>query len=980
MKHLITVKPLFYVLFSICIVSHCFTAKADKKAVRERRIVGNIVNATTGQHIQDTIFVELLTPDSIVVGKAYSKYDTRTDARNRYWFELYFKDPGNKFILRFSNPEYKTVYKPVSLKLDRETDLQYVYMRKLTRFEKVTTLQEAVVTPSVIQVVNKGDTIQYNADAFALAQGSMLDALIEQLPGVELRENGQIFVNGRYVDKILLDGKDFFNGDQFVLLQNLPAYTVKNLKVYEKGSLASELLDDPKKTSEQKLYVMDVNLKKEYNHGIIANAEAGVGTHSRYRGRAFGVMFGKTFRIGAFAFINNLNEKRRPGSNGNWSLAESKSGISSSKGGGVDYSYTSPDNMVEFNGDLTAQYDRQTDNSLTNIENFLSVGNTFTRRWQDILNRNLDLKTENKLSLRTKSNQFNQNLSLNVKYGTVKDKTKATEGTFGKDPGNAEGLRDILDSGWADGMSEINRFLQEIQSGRKKMEIEYWHGLNFKLPGIFSSGLFRPFIFGSYDRTWLNGQDVNNYLLQYAGKNPQEKLRSNPLTSHHYFYNIIFQWNGTLADDLYFDPRIEFIKDYEHKNNHWFTNDASGTNKGDETRGSLVLPSMRAGDMLAMDMQNSYLTRFHSSDVRLWMPLTYMKEWVDENSTPTSSLLLEIDLRANFRRDWMDFIGYTNTRGGKNYVAPDIRLRAEGSPHGMKHKINFQYRFCMDEINPFNMLPVILTSDPLNIRTGNPDLKTGFFHKVNLNYYTPVWIWGFFKAHAVIEYTFHQRQTAMGYAYDRATGVRTYRPVNVNGNYEGSYYFAPTFALNRKKTLKLEEILNLRPQRSVDMVSYDEFTSSQRSVVNTLNLFNSTSLSYSVKKFMVGLSYKLSKRWVRSGIEDFTPFNITRHTYGVRGRVKLPAGFEINTDLNMFSTRGYSYPEMNTNQLVWNARITKSLLKGRMLLSVDGYDMLGQVKNISYTVNEQGRTERWVNNIPSYFMFSIRWDFSKNPK
>lgn len=55
----------------------------------------------------------------------------------------------------------------------------------------------------------------------------MLDALIEQMPGVELRDGGRIYVNGRFVDKLLLDGKDFFQGDRFVLLQNLPAYTVK---------------------------------------------------------------------------------------------------------------------------------------------------------------------------------------------------------------------------------------------------------------------------------------------------------------------------------------------------------------------------------------------------------------------------------------------------------------------------------------------------------------------------------------------------------------------------------------------------------------------------------------------------------------------------------------------------------------------------------------------------------------------------------
>lgn len=100
-------------------------------------------------------------------------------------------------------------------------------------------LDEVTVTSSVVQIINKGDTIQFNAEAFELAEGSMLSSLVKKLPGVELRDNGQIYVNGRFVDKLLLNGKDFFNGDKMVLLQNLPAYTVKNVQVYQQDKKTS---------------------------------------------------------------------------------------------------------------------------------------------------------------------------------------------------------------------------------------------------------------------------------------------------------------------------------------------------------------------------------------------------------------------------------------------------------------------------------------------------------------------------------------------------------------------------------------------------------------------------------------------------------------------------------------------------------------------------------------------------------------------
>ena len=71
---------------------------------------------------------------------------------------------------------------------------------------------------------------------------------------------------------------------------------------------------------------------------------------------------------------------------------------------------------------------------------------------------------------------------------------------------------------------------------------------------------------------------------------------------------------------------------------------------------------------------------------------------------------------------------------------------------------------------------------------------------------------------------------------------------------------------------------------------------------------------------------------------------------------------------------------MNTNQLVWNARVSKSLMKGSLIVAVDGYDILGNVKSIFYNISEQGRTETWVNSIPSYVMLSLRWNFSKKPR
>ena len=120
-----------------------------------------------------------------------------------------------------------------------------------------------------------GDTLVYNADAFNLAEGSMLDGLIRKLPGVELNKEGEIKVNGRKVESLLLNGKDFFDKDRELILDNMPAFMVKNVQSYERVN--PKVKGTPEEKFTPKELVMNVRLKKDYNSGWVRTAEAGGG-------------------------------------------------------------------------------------------------------------------------------------------------------------------------------------------------------------------------------------------------------------------------------------------------------------------------------------------------------------------------------------------------------------------------------------------------------------------------------------------------------------------------------------------------------------------------------------------------------------------------------------------------------------------------------------------------------------------------------
>ena len=138
----------------------------------------------------------------------------------------------------------------------------------------------------------------------------MLDALIEQLPGAQLNESGVITVNGKRVSSLLVNGRDFFRGDPKIALENLPAYMVNKVKVYEQQSDFEEMTG--LKEMERPL-VMDVNLKRQYSIGWIANSEAARGTKDKYLARLFALRFSDLSRLAIFGNINNTNDTRRPG-------------------------------------------------------------------------------------------------------------------------------------------------------------------------------------------------------------------------------------------------------------------------------------------------------------------------------------------------------------------------------------------------------------------------------------------------------------------------------------------------------------------------------------------------------------------------------------------------------------------------------------------------------------------------------------------
>lgn len=957
------------------------SATSPKSKPQDFRVEGYITNMLTGAPLAEDITVEILQPDSTVIATGTSFYGERSSGLSNF-FNISAKGTGEEFILRLSHPDFDTVTRNFSPKAHL-FDAGITEMRRLSKFEKSRMLGEVTVTASIVQFVNKGDTIQYNADAFKMAQGSMLDALLEKMPGVEINSDGQITVNGRFVEKLLLDGKDFFQGDKLVLLQNLPAYTVKNIQVYEKANEVAEVLGPVGAGRDQYQYVMDVKLKKDYNAGWMANAEAGAGTHDRYRGRAFGLGYTKSLRLSAYGFINNLNETRNPGRNGNWEPADTKNGITSSKGGGINYGVYRGQKL-EVTGDVTASYTHTDFNSRIMRQNFLTGGDTYTRRWNNSLDRELNLKTSHFIILRPETgNKYNTRIELYGQYGDKKRRSDATEGTFSRLPQEGNELKEQLTLGMPDGSGIINRYIDYVKSRQREWGGSWQHNSTFRIKDSSTGVTFSSH--GFYYRGL--GDATSDYLLQYADGNPEKRDRLNPTHNHRYEYWVGGNMSFNLSSTMSLTPSVGFCHDYYYNDNTWLTETDETDDTQREYMAGVRSDNPDAADsrrmlerLMRLDPRNSYVAGLQHNHEYLSLYLNFFKE--ERRDGQSYSLLsMNFNATANINQDHYRFNGGVSRYLKKNYTTPSASFTVFWSPSKRIHTFELKYYLDGQRYDMLDLIDHTFDTDPLNLRTGNPDLRQTIRNSLQVRYNSnKLWTSHLLNIFTNLGWRHNINDVVMSYDYDRATGVRTFRPANVNGNHNINYQLGGNLYLDRARKWWIYNSLNLGAGRLTDLMSTDGFNTFDKKIINTFSISDNMGIEYDFRGHTIGANAGINRQHSSSTKQDFTPFDITTFKYGGKCRFVLPYKIELSSDLTMYSNRGYDYHEMNTNQLVWNGRISKPIMKGNLIMAIDGYDILGNVKSISYMINGDNRTETWVNNIPSYVMLSLRWNFTKKPR
>ncbi len=262
-------------------------------------------------------------------------------------------------------------------------------------------LEVVVVQGKATDMTVRGDTIAFNADAYKVPQGAMLEELVKRLPGAEIDENGQLTIGGQQVAKIMLDGKEFFSGDTKVAMRNLPATIVNQLEVLSQQSDEARVTgfdDDEEET------VLNIRTKPDMRQGTFGHALAGYGLGQRYELSGMLNYFSKQHQTTLIAGSNNTNgqglsdlnldDGSRGGGRGRWGRGGGgfrPQGITTSAQIAANETYT-PSDRLEVNANARYGYSQNDLSARTETENLLPDSpSTFTNETTESLSRGHNL-------------------------------------------------------------------------------------------------------------------------------------------------------------------------------------------------------------------------------------------------------------------------------------------------------------------------------------------------------------------------------------------------------------------------------------------------------------------------------------------------------------------------------------------------------------------------------------------------------------
>ncbi len=884
-----------------------FIGKAQ--SAKKITICGELIDKISHQPIPHAS-VRLLTTDSVFISGVASDNDGR--------FELSGKT--GKHILHVSYVGYMDVFKDINVSASNPR----VSLGKIQMSENSIMLSEAVIKAKAAEITVKGDTVEYNADSYKIAESAVLEDLFKKMPGVEIDQNGKITINGREVKKIMVEGEEFFGKDPKVASKNLPAKMVDKLQVLDRKSdlaLMTGFDDGDEET------VINLRLRPGMKEGLMGNAFAGYGSRQRYEANGMMNYMKEKNQFSLLAGINNTNNagfsdlssstfgpmgggRARRGMGG-------QPGISTSANAGLNFS-TPLSSTFKWGGNVA--YGSIDNHSIVkeHTQNMLSKGNTFENE-NNIGNNishnfNVDLRMEWEPDSSTKV-IFTPNVSI------YKNR-KAETGDFITTDEENETINHGASKYDSDGRGK---------NMNARLDVSRQLG---KQGRVLSMQLL-----GGMNDAENSGNNLSNTL--YGGTRPDDSIDQQFVNTDN-----SKNWRGYLS---YVEPigKNNFIQlAYNYRQN--ISNSDRDTRNKDDAGNYTVLDSV-----YSKRLENNFINQEIELNVKV----------VREKYDYTVGFSLQPS-----RSSSQTFIGEKSLHDLQQQVmnySPKAQFNYSWS---RRHNLRIHYFGDTRQPGVLQLSPVVDASNPLNITYGNPDLKPSFEHRLNIRYqrFDPE------KNRAVMFFAragYLTNDIVSSTFTDRATGRKETTYENVKGNRNAN---ARAIFNTPLKNIKFSVF-------SMSFVGYNHtngFSNGEPNLNKRLNLMQALGMNYRSDMFDFSIRGNVGYNAVKNSLKGQRDQEYFNYRSMANTTLRLPFDFSIESDISYATNSGYA-DGYKQNEWLWNASIQKQLFKQKNgTLRFKIYDILQQRSNITRSVTSNYIRDTTTNTLTSYFMMHFVYRFN----
>lgn len=811
------------------------------------------------------------------------------------------------------------------------------------------TLDEVEIQGERTPIFFKKDTVEYNADAFKTQPNATVEELLKRLPGLEVEDDGTVKAQGEEVQRVLVDGKEFFGKDPQMATKNLPADVVNRVQVFDRQSEMAEFtgVDDGEREK-----TINLTLKEDKKKGVFGRASGGFGpretpegelAYDRFEGKLNMNRFNKKLQFSVIGMGNNINQQ-------GFSLGEYSNFVGGMRGmmrrrsggggslGGVPISNGLSDGFVQtFAGGFNLNYQLSEKTKLNTSYVYTNIGTELDQQTyrENFLNDRI-FTTDRQEVQENQSGSHQLNLRLDHEIDSMRQLIFRGNASMRDGDAFSRSFNQTLDPmGNRQNQSETENF-SRADKLTYNTELTYRQRFQKRGRSLVAEGTFA----GRENTQNADLLAANLFFPDDPVRDSSELIWQNQFQQDEQVnYGIELRFTEPVGRKKYLSL------EYEHRNFQY-----------ESTKEFFDLE-----DFGNVEVFNPELSSYYQSDYiydRAGLKLLFNGD--------QSSLTLGTDAQYSRLDGELTLTNDTTITNNVFNILPNVRWNYT---FASKKRLRFDYSTSVQEPSIEQLQPIVDNSDPLRIYQGNPALVPSYTHNARLNFFS-FSQFSFTSIFAFLNATYTTNRITNATVIDSLFRQVT-QPVNVDSDFRLTLYGGSGFPI-RPLNIRVNLNTNITYNRGILFVNAienltDRLTSSGGLTIENQNkdIFDvsiGAQLSHSLTEYSV--NEELNQTWLNQ-------------RYELDATVNLGDKWNLGTKV---SHRIFGGDAFTDRQLItlWEASVSRFLLNNkRGQLTLAAYDLLNQNRGITRTSELNYIEEQRINSLSRFFLLRFTFNLSK---